>query len=120
MHKLQHKTWVATATVAIMLLLMAMACAEPIPSKMTTTPQGGQAPAVSRAMAALDASGITAKLKSFGLTDEQVKQRLGQLSADELTQITTGAESVAAGGDMPTLSTTIWLLIIIIVLILAT
>jgi hypothetical protein len=120
MHKLQHKVWIATATVAVMLLLMAMACAEPIPSKMTTPPPGGQTPSVTRAMDALNASGITAKLKSFGLTDEQVKQRLAQLSPDELTQVTTGAESVAAGGEVPTLSTTVWLLIIIIILILAT
>lgn len=112
--------WVASATVAIMLLLMAVACAAPIPSQMTTAPQGERAQAVARAQTALDASGVTAKLRAFGLSEEQIKQRLAQLSPDELNQLATGAEALALGGAQePSFSTTTWLLIIIILLILA-
>jgi len=121
MHKLERRcAWVAMATIAVMLLMMAAACAEPIASKMTTPPQGDRPQAIARAQSALDASGVMAKLKSFGLNEQQVKQRLAQLSADELNQLTTGAEVLAAGGAEPSLSTTTWLLIILIVLILAT
>jgi len=119
MHKLERRyAWVAMATIAVMLLMMAAACAEPIASKMTTTPQGDRPQAIARAQSALDASGVMAKLKGFGLNEQQVKQRLAQLSADELNQLTTGAEALAAGGNSSTLSTTAWLVIIVIVLIL--
>jgi hypothetical protein len=120
MHRLERRyAWVATATIAVMLLMMTAACAAPIPSQMTTAPQGERVQALSRAQSALDAGGVTAKLKAFGLTDEQIKQRLAQLSSDELTQLAAGAETLAAGGAEPTLSTTTWLLIIVIVLLLA-
>jgi len=119
MHRLERRhAWVAAATIAVMLLMMAAACGSPIPSKMTTAPQGERAQALSRAQSALDASGVTAKLKAFGLTDEQVKQRLAQLSPDELTQLAAGAETLAVGGAEPTLATTTWLLIIVVVLLL--
>lgn len=121
MHRLGRRyAWVAAATVGIMLLMMAAACAEPIASKMTTAPQGERGQALARAQSALDASGILAKLKSFGLSDQQINERLAQLSPDELSQLTAGAESVAVGGTEPTLATTTWLLIIVIVLLLAT
>lgn len=120
MRKLERRcAWVAVVTVAAMLLLMGAACAAPIESKMTTEQKGDRTQAVAQAEAALDASGLTTKLTSFGLTDEQINQRLAQLSADELQQLTTGAEAVAAGGAEPTLTTTTWLLIIVIVLLLA-
>ena len=60
-----------------------------------------------------------AELKSYGLTDDQINQRLAQLSTDELQQLATGAEAIAAGGEQPSFSTTTWLLIIVILLILA-
>ena len=121
MHQLSRRyAWVATATVAVMMLMMAAACAAPIQSKMTTAPQGEREQMLARAQAALDASGLIGKLKAFGLTEQQINERLSQLSADELTQLVTGAEAVAAGGAEPGFSTTTWLLIIVIVLLLAT
>ncbi|HUT73811.1 MAG TPA: PA2779 family protein [Armatimonadota bacterium] len=120
MRKLERRcAWLAVVTVAVMLFTMAAACAAPIQSKMTTEPKGERAQVAARAEAALDAAGVTAKLKGFGLTEQQVQQRLSQLSADELQQIATGAEALAVGGAQePTLSTTTWLLIIVIVLLL--
>jgi len=119
MHRFGHRfSWVAAATIAVMLLMVAAACAAPIQSKMTTAPQGERAQALSRAQTALDAGGVTGKLKAYGLTDQQINQRLGQLSADELSQLTTGAEAVAAGGAQTTMTTTTWLLIIVVVLLL--
>ncbi|UCH36112.1 MAG: PA2779 family protein [Armatimonadota bacterium] len=120
MYKLERRyAWVATATVAVMVIMMTAACAAPIPSKMTAAPQGEREEAVAQAQTALDAGGITAQLKSFGLTDEQINQRLAQLSTDELQQLATGAEAIAAGGQQPSFSTTTWLLIIVILLILS-
>jgi hypothetical protein len=120
MRKLERRcAWVAVATIAVMVFMMAAACAAPIESKMTNEPKGERAQALARAATALDSAGVTAQLKHFGLTDEQIQQRLAQLSADELQQLTTGAETLAVGGAEPTLSSTTWLLIIVIVLLLA-
>jgi len=120
MYKLTHTgAWVAAATVAVMMLAMAGAYAAPIASKMTTAPQGDRAEALARADAALDGSGVAEQLKGYGLTDEQIKERLAQLSADELEQLATGLEPVAVGEQDPSFSTTTWLLIIVVLLILA-
>ncbi len=121
MRKLDRRcAWVAVLTAAVMLLTMVMAAAAPIQSRMTTDSKGERAQVVGRATTALGAAGITANLKAFGLSDKQVNQRLSQLSADELAQLATGAEALAAGGATePTLTTTTWLLIIVILLILA-
>lgn len=120
MHRLTCRgASVAAATVAVMVLATAGAWAAPIASKMTTAPQGDRAEALASAEAAVDASGVAEQLKGFGLTDEQVKERLAQLSSDELEQLAAGLEPLAVGEQEPTFSTTTWLLIIVILLILA-
>jgi hypothetical protein len=120
MRKLECRcAWVAVLTAAAVVLAAVAASAAPIESRMTTDGKGERAQLVGRATTALDAGGITAKLKAFGLSDKQINQRLSQLSSDELQQLATGAEALAAGGAEPTLTTTTWLLIIVIVLILA-
>jgi hypothetical protein len=121
MRKLERRcAWIAVATIAVMVFTMAAACAAPIGSKMTTEPKGERAQTLAQAATALDTAGITAKLKAYGLSDEQVNQRLSQLSMDELQQITSGAEAIATGGAdaESSLSVTTWLIIIVIVLLL--